>query len=73
MKCKCPYPEKVRVGDDAMGSRLLHCMQHGFSLMRVPKNAQPKSVVVNEIPSLRWRKSEHKKTMKRRRENGLVT
>jgi hypothetical protein len=63
MKCKCPYPETVRIGDDAMGKRLLHCMQHGFSLVRVPRSAQPEMPVVEKIPSLRWRKAEYKKFM----------
>jgi len=66
MKCTCPYPETVRVGDDAMGKRLMHCMQHGFSLIRVPRNAQPESPFLAEkIPSLRWRKAEHKRKMAR--------
>ena len=64
-RCKCPYPEVTRVGDDAKGKRLVYCITHGFSLKRVPTSAQPKRAVLKDIPTLKWVKAEKVATKRR--------
>ena len=64
--CICSYPERVRIGDDKFGNRLLYCINHGFSTFR-PKNLDRKykRTILLKIPTLVWVKSEKREKQKR--------
>jgi hypothetical protein len=69
--CACPYPKRTRVGDDAKGNRLLYCVEHGFVLIPIKVEFQPRRAKLFKIPTKAWVKKETVATKARFKEDGM--
>ena len=69
--CRCKYPYRTRVGDDAKGHRLLFCINHGFMLMAIAQKFQPKRPVLRKLPTKVYIEQEAVRTERRFKKSGI--